>query len=164
MRGPKPARIELTHAERQALDELVRRHSTAQQIALRARSVLLAAEGYNNAQIARQVGISIDMARLWRERWLALQPANLEDLPVADRLNDAPRPGKPRRITAEQVCRIVELACEAPERSGRPISQWTAREIADEIKGRGIVEEISDRHAARLLKRGLCSPIAGATG
>ncbi len=164
MRGPKPARIELTHAERQARDELVRRHSTAQQIALRARSVLLAAEGYNNAQIARQVGISIDMARLWRERWLALQPANLEDLPAADRLSDAPRPGKPRRITAEQVCRIVELACEAPERSGRLISQWTAREIADEIKGRGIVEEISDRHAARLLKRGLCSPIAGATG
>jgi putative transposase len=144
MRGPKPARIELTHAERQALDELVRRHSTAQQIALRVRSVLLAAEGYNNAQIARQVGISIDMARLWRERWLALQPANLEDLPAADRLSDAPRPGKPRRITAEQVCRIVELACEAPERSGRLISQWTAREIADEIKGRGIVEEISD--------------------
>lgn len=164
MRGPKPARIELTDAERRALEELVRRHNTAQQIALRARIVLTAAEGCNNAQIARQLGVSIDMVRLWRERWLILQPASLEDLPVADRLSDAPRPGKPRRITAEQVCQIVELACEAPERSGRPISQWTAREVADEIKGRGIVEEISDRHAARLLKRGMCSPTAGATG
>jgi putative transposase len=164
MRGPKPPRIELTKAEREALDELVRRHSTPQQIALRARIILLAAEGYNNAQIARQLGVSIDMVRLWRERWLALQPVSLEDLPVAERLNDAPPPGKPRRITAEQVCQIVELACEAPERSGRPISQWAAREIADEIKGRGIVEEISDRHAARLLKRGMCSPTAGGTG
>ena len=164
MRGPKPPRIELTDAERRALEELVRRHSTAQQIALRARIVLLAAAGYNNAQVARQLSVSVDMVRLWRERWQILQPVSLEDLPVADRLSDAPRPGKPRRISAEQVCQIVGLACEAPERSGRPISQWTAREIADEIKGRGIVEQISDRHAARLLKRGMCSPTAGATG
>lgn len=164
MRGPKPPRIELTDTERRALEELVRRHNTAQQIALRARIVLAAAEGYNNAQIARQLSVSLDMVRLWRQRWLILQPASLEDLPVMDRLSDAPRPGKPRRITAEQVCQIVELACEAPERSGRPISQWTAREVADELKGRGIVDEISDRHAARLLKRGMCSPTAGATG
>jgi len=164
MRGPKPPSIELIAAERRALEELVRRHSTAQQIAVRARIVLAAAEGCNNAQIARQLGVSLDMVRLWRERWRILQPASLEDLPVADRLSDAPRPGKPRRITAEQVCQIVELACAAPERSGRPISQWTAREIADEIKGRGIVAEISGRHAARLVKRGMCSRTAGATG
>ena len=164
MRGPKPPRIELTDAERQALEELVRRHSTPQQIALRAQIILATAEGYNNAQIARQLSVSIDMVRLWRERWLVLQPASLEDLPVMDRLSDAPRPGKPRRITDEQVCQIVELACEAPERSGRPISQWTGREIADEIKGRGIVDQISDRHASRLLKRGICNRTAGGTG
>lgn len=164
MRGPKPPKIELTDAERRALDDLVRRHSTPQQMALRARIILLAAEGHNNAQIARQLSICVDMVRLWRERWRVLQAANLEDLPVVDRLSDAPRPGKPRRITDEQVCQIVELACEAPERSGRPISQWTAREIADEIKQRSIVDEISDRHAARLLKRGISSPTAGATG
>jgi len=107
MRGPKPPRIELTDAERQGLDELVRRHRTAQQVALQARIVLAAAEGYNNAQIARQLSVSLDMVRLWRERWLILQPASLEDLPVADRLSDAPRPGKPRRISAEQVCQIT---------------------------------------------------------
>ncbi len=164
MRGPKPPRIELTDAERQALSELVRRHSTAQQIALRARIVLAAAEGKNNAQAARQLGVSIDMVRLWRGRWLALQSANWADLPVANRLSDAPRPGAPRRITDEQVCRIVELACEAPQRSGRPISQWTGREIAEEIKGRGIVDQISSRHAARLLKRGICSRTTADTG
>lgn len=164
MRGPKPPRIELTDAERQGLEELVRRHSTPQQIALRAQIILATAEGYNNAQIARQLSVSIDMVRLWRERWLVLQPASLEDLPVVDRLSDAPRPGRPRRITDEQVCQIMELACEAPERSGRPISQWTGREIADEIKGRGIVDQISDRHASRLLKRGICNRTAGGTG
>ena len=154
----------INNSLRQALEELVRRHSTPQQIALRAQIILATAEGYNNAQIARQLSVSIDMVRLWRERWLVLQPVSLEDLPVMDRLSDAPRPGKPRRITDEQVCQIVELACEAPERSGRPISQWTAREIADEIKGRGIVDQISDRHASRLLKRGICNRTAGGTG
>jgi putative transposase len=44
------------------------------------------------------------------------------------------------------------MACEKPEKSGRPISQWTAREIADEMMKRKIVEGISARHAARLLK------------
>jgi putative transposase len=164
MRGPKPPTIELTNGERQALDALVRRHSTAQQVALRARIVLAAAEGKNNAQIARQLEVSIDMVRLWRERWLVLQPASLEDLPIADRLRDAPRPGRPSRITDEQVCQIVELACVAPERSGRPISQWTGREIADEIIRRGIVDQISGRHAARLVKRGISSRTAGDTG
>jgi transposase len=98
--------------------------------------------------------VSLDMVRRWRERWLVCQAASLEDLPVAERLTDAPRPGAPVRITAEQVAKIVALACEPPADSDRPISQWTGREIAAEIKHRGIVEQISGRHAARLLKRG----------
>ena len=164
MRGPKPPLIELTDSERQALNDLVRRHRTPQQIAMRARIVLIAGEGKNNAQIARELSVSVEMVRLWRGRWLVLRAASLEDLPVTDRLSDAPRPGAPRRITEEQICQIVELACETPERSGRPISQWTGREIADEIKRRGIVEQISGRHAARLLKRGICNRIVGDTG
>jgi putative transposase len=58
----------------------------------------------------------------------------------------------------------MALACEAPERSGRPISHWSGREIAEEIQRRGIVERISGRHAARLLKRGISSPTGSATG
>ncbi len=164
MRGPKPLVIELADIERQALETVVRRHGTPQQIAVRARIILAADEGHSNGQIARELGISEDMVRLWRRRWRELQPTSLKDLPLVDRLRDLPRPGAPRRITDEQVCQIVALACEAPEQSGRPISQWTGREIAEEVKRRGIVDEISDRHAARLLKRGTCSPIAGDTG
>ena len=154
MRGPKPTAITLTAAERQELEALTRRHSTSQQLALRARIVLAAADGANNGQIARLLDVSLDMARRWRERWLVLQPASLADLPVVDRLTDAPRPGKPVRITAEQVAQIVALACAPPTDSDRPITQWTSRELADEIQKRGIVPKISGRHAARLLKRG----------
>jgi putative transposase len=164
MRGPQPLPIALSAAERDALDQLVRRHTTPQQLALRARIILAAADGWNHRQIARDLGVSIDTARLWRGRWRALQPVALADLSVAERLEDAPRSGKPARITAAQVCQIVELACAAPDQTGRPISQWTGREIADEIMRRGIVDRISDRHAARLLKKGRSSHTAGATG
>jgi len=155
MRGPKPPKVELAEAERQGLEALVRRHSTPQQIALRARIILAAAAGLNNEQIGRQVGVDADTVRLWRQRWLGLQATSPDDLSLADRLSDAPRPGRPAQITAEQVCQIVALACAAPSQAGRPISQWSSREIADEIVRRGIVRQISPRHAARLLKKGM---------
>jgi putative transposase len=153
MRGPKPPAVNLSDKERQGLEQLVRRHSTPQQMALRGRIVLAAAQGKNNAQVAREFGITVEMARLWRDRWLALQPISLDDFTIADRLEDLPRPGAPARITADQRCRIEAMACEDPEDAGRPISQWTSREIADEVMKRGIVDSISPRHAARLLKR-----------
>ena len=118
MRGPKPQAIALTDEERRGLVALARRHATPQQVALRARIVLAAAAGRNNAGIARELGVDVATARLWRGRWLGLQPVALADLSVEERLTDAPRSGAPARIGAEQVCRIVALACEAP--AGRP--------------------------------------------
>ena len=164
MCGPKPPALTLTDPERQGLEDLVRRHSTPQQLARRAQVILAAADGENHAQIARRVGLDVDTVRLWRRRWLAFQEVSLADLGVADRLTDAPRPGRPARLTAEQVCQIVALACAAPQQSGRPISQWTSREVADEVVARGIVNRISPRHAARLLKRGSSSRTASGTG
>lgn len=153
MKGPKPSAVTLSDAERQGLEKLIKAHSTEQQLVPRARMVLLASQGLNNAQIARELQTTVDTARLWRERWLRLQPIPLADLSVADRLQDRYRSGKPSQITADQICQIEALACEKPEASERPISQWTAREIADEIMKRGIIAQISPRHAARLLKR-----------
>ena len=154
MPGPKPPAVSLTDEERRALEELVRRHKTGQQVADRARIVLLAAEGLNNSAIARQLSLEADTVRLWRQRWLRVSGVALADLPLAARLADAPRPGTPARIRPEQVARIVALACEAPGASGRAISHWSTTELAREIVRRGIVDTISPRHAARLLKRG----------
>lgn len=164
MRGPKPPAVALDEAERRELEALVRQHRTPQQVALRARIILAAAGGHNNSQIARQVGVDVATVRLWRGRWLGLRAVPLADLSADERLDDAPRPGGPCRIAAEQVCRIVALACEAPQDCERPISQWTGREIAEEVRKRGIVAAISPRHASRLLKRGASSRIASATG
>lgn len=153
MKGPKPTPLVLSDPERQGLEQLVKRYSTSQQIALRGRIVLAAADGKNHRQIAREFNVSVDTARLWRNRWLELQPISLEDLNIAERLEDLPRPGAPARITPDQRAQIEQLACEKPEESDRPITHWTNREIAAEIVKRGIVDQISARHAARLLKR-----------
>jgi putative transposase len=59
---------------------------------------------------------------------------------------------------------MAVLACEAPAKTGRPISQWTGREIADELKARGIVTQISPRHSARLLKKGASNRTASGIG
>jgi putative transposase len=97
----------------------------------------------------------VDTVRKWRMHWIGLQAASLEDLDVAQRLADLPRPGRPSQITAEQICQVMALACEQPQE--RPISQWTGREIAEEVMARGIIEQISPRHASRLLKKGTSS-------
>lgn len=154
MPNPKPLPLELTEKEKEGLEKLIKRHNVGQQIALRGRIVLAAGSGQNNSAIAREMKVNLETVRLWRQRWLDLQPISLEDLSIEERLEDLPRPGAPARFTADQICKITELACEKPEENGRPISQWTSREIADEIMKRGIVEKISARHAARLLKRG----------
>jgi putative transposase len=164
MRGPKPLTVTLTDKERTELARLARRPTTAQRLAQRARIVLAAATGANNEQIARQLGVNINVVRKWRGRWVGLQAASLAQLPLEERLTDVPRPGRPRQITAEQECQIVALACERPAEGGRPISQWTGREVADEVVRRGILPQLSPRHAARLLKRGTANRTASAPG
>jgi transposase-like protein len=162
---PKRAtKVVLSEKEQKELTQISKRHRSEQQMALRARMVLAAAQGQSNAQIARELEVNVDTVRLWRDRWVGLQGIDLETLSIAERLQDAPRPGVQPRITAEQRCQIAALACEAPAKSGRPISQWTGREIAEEVKARGIVSQISPRHAARLLKKGVSNRTTSAIG
>jgi putative transposase len=152
---PKRAiNVILSEQEQATLVQLTKRHRSEQHQVLRARIVLAAAQGRSNVQIARDLAIHVDTVRLWRDRWSGLTGIDQETLSVAERLQDAPRPGAPPKITAEQRCQMAAIACEAPLKAGRPISQWTGREIADELKVRGIVEHISPRHASYLLKKG----------
>ncbi len=162
---PKRAtQVVLSEREQEALVQITRRHRSEQQQAQRARMILAAAQGYSNAHIARELDVNVDTVRLWRDRWVGLQGIDLETLSVEERLQDAPRPGTPPKFTAQQRCQMAALACETPMKAGRPISQWTGREIAEELMERGIVEQISPRHASYLLKKGACNRTASAIG
>jgi transposase len=53
---------------------------------------------------------------------------------------------------------ILAVACEPPEKSGRPITHWTAHELADEVIKRGIVPSISVTQVGRYLREAALQP------
>ena len=69
-------------------------------------------------------------------------------------LGDLPRAGCGGKFTAEQIARIVAVAGEPPEKSARPVTHWTSRELADEVVKRGLAASISVRQVGRFLKGG----------
>jgi len=149
MPGPQPPAVPLSEEERQALHTLIRAHKTPQHLSFRAHVILLLAEGLNAPDVARRLGTTRATIRRWRRHWLTRHGYG-----VLERLHDAARPGAPATFSAEQWCQIMALACEPPEASGRPISHWTPRELADEARTRGIVTTISARHVGRFFKSG----------
>jgi transposase len=147
--------------EHELLEQLVRGHSTPQQLALRARFILHACDGVGVRESARTLGVWPKTVRYWRKRWRE----GPEGPTVAQRLADAARSGAPATYTAEQICAIVAMTCEKPSDSDRPISQWSQREIADEAVRRGLVPKVSQRSVGRFLKkRPTSSRIGSATG
>lgn len=168
MRGPKPAMIVLTVRQRDLLQQIIRRQTASQQLVRRARLILLATSSLNNSQIGDKLHLDRSNVRTWRQRWLdaaaellAIE-AELDDKVLTTRIEallaDEPRPGTPPTFSAEQVVHIIAIACEKPEDSNRPISHWTAREVADEAQQRGVVTSISARSVGRFLKAGRFTP------
>lgn len=143
-----PERIGVSHSECKALRKLIRSGKTEQRLVMRAQIILLAQKGYDHSKISLELGIHQNTVRKWKQRWLASE-GKAES--IKERLQDAPRSGAPGTFTPEQLTHLFAIACEPPEDSGRPISQWTSRELADEMQKRGIVKSISERHVGRLL-------------
>ena len=150
-----PKSLILSECEHQELEKLLNRRSTPQQIALRAKIILLAAQGNNNREIGRELNVSRFMARRWRNRWLELSQRSI---PIIERLKDQERSGTPAKFSMEQVVGLFAIACSEPEDYGRPISDWTARELAEEMVKQNIVESISPRHVGRLLEEAQIKP------
>jgi putative transposase len=165
MPGPPAESITLSTRQEEFLRTRIRPRACTQGLAQRIQIVLLAAAGRANERIARELGTTPERVRRWRTRWKELSE-RLDDAERCDAsddelaelmergLSDRPRPGTPPSFSAEQVAQIIAVACEKPEVSGRTISHWSPRELADEVTKRGIVQSISARHVGRLLKRG----------
>lgn len=162
MRGPKPPVVKLISRLQDLLEKISRRQTAAQHLVKRARIILNAAKGLNNTQIAKLLKIDLNTVQTWRGRWLTAEERLCngvkEDMSdcellvlIEETLADAPRSGTPDTFEPEQLVQIVAVACEDPQLSGREISHWTPRELADEVVKRQIVVTISPRHVGRVL-------------
>lgn len=119
----KAKAIVLDEETRKVLEARVRATTTPQRDVMRARIILLAADGIASRQISQRVGMHESHVAMWRQRFLA---GGLKGLA------DAPRPGHPVTYDAEARLKIVALAT-AQRDPDDPEATWTYQALADAL-------------------------------
>jgi hypothetical protein len=162
----KAAKVWITERQQPILIELSKSLTESQLVVQRATIVLRAFAGQLNEQIAVEIGLGPGQVGVWRRRWQAAweeltalecrEPRRLREA-IQEVFRDAPRSGSPGTFTAAQVTQILALACEPPEKSGRPITHWTRKELHAEVLKRGIAQ-ISESQVGRYLKQAVLQP------
>src|SRR5882724_6968659 len=110
--------LTLTEDERDTLERWARRPTTARALAQRARLVLECAAGKTNTVVARELRLTKQTIGKWRTRFLGQR---------LDGLLDEPRPGAPRRITDDDVERVMRVTLETTPRDA---THWSTRTLA----------------------------------
>lgn len=128
--------------------KLINAHTTAQQLVIRLKIILMSVKGEHPTHIASELGVARSTVYRWIKRWLV---GHESEIPVWEILSDDERPGAPCVFTPEQLCQLFAMACDKPELYGRPISHWTGMDLADELMKQKIITSISPRHVSRLL-------------
>ena len=119
MRTGRPTvSIVLTVQEREQLLALCRRAKAPQAEARRAQVILGCAEGLNNEQISRRVGLCPHTVGRLRQRFSRVRLSGIFDLP---------RRGAPRRISDEQVAEVIRLTLETKPANA---THWSTRKMA----------------------------------
>jgi putative transposase len=158
------AKVIISERQQMVLQTMAFSRSCPKGLAHRAEIILLAFAGLKNEEIATKLNCERHGIGTWRRRWQPAfqqltviecveKPTALREA-IAEVLGDRPRAGCGGTFTAEQIAQILAVACEPPEQSGRPVTHWTPRELAEEVIQRGIVTSISVRHVGRFLKDG----------
>ena len=87
---------------------------------LRAKMILMAAEGLGNHLIASRLDTRREIVSMWRKRFSEQRLAGLEELP---------RSGRPLVFPPDLIVQIKAIACELPTTRQVPLSHWS---VADE--------------------------------
>ena len=111
--------LALSPTERETLNRWIAGEKTSRALAQRARLILACAEGRSNREVSAQVGLSFPIVGMWRRRFLDKR---------LDGLLDEPRSGAPRKITDEDVERVIALTLETTPADG---THWTTRSMAE---------------------------------
>jgi transposase len=155
------AKVVITERQQTMLQQIAGAATSAVRLVQRAEVVLRAFVGQENQAIAVALDLDPTAVGVWRRRWAKAWPRLIQIECVESQaayrraveavLSDAPRSGNPGKFTPEQITLILAVACEPPEKSGRPITHWTMAELADEVQQRGIVSSISVSQVRRYL-------------
>src|ERR1044071_3139820 len=97
------AAIELTTEERSELQRRVRSATTTQRDALRARIVLLRADGRSEAEVAETTAVSLNTVSLWSRRFETGGLEGLVDAPGRGR-----KPWLPESIVQQVITRVTQ--------------------------------------------------------
>ena len=111
--------LPLTEREREELLQISKLRSTPQSVALRVRIVLSASEGIANKVLARQLSTTLPTVLLWRARYQAEGLAGI--------LEDRPRSGRPKEISAQQEAALIETTL---HRTPKDATHWSVRSMA----------------------------------
>lgn len=120
--GQKAVQIELTEAEERTLRSWARARKTGQAMALRARIVLLAAQGRTNLEIADRLEVSRLTVGKWRRKFAEEGLRGLSDMP---------RSGRPRSVSDEKVAEVIRRTLETKPRDA---THWSSRAMAEETE------------------------------
>jgi transposase len=152
----------LTTDEVKELEKIDKSRTIDAAVQDRARIILDSANGLRNKDIATKRNYERHYITYWKRRWNKLyqqwQQSDPNERPkmsqklIAKWLSDLERSGCPPTITPEQRTLILAVACEPPEKSGYPHTQWTDRLLAKEVVKRGIVPSIGHIWIWRFLK------------
>jgi transposase len=164
----KTAKVTISERQHDILQTIRNAPTISSQLRQRATIILLAFQKRGNEDIATEVGLSRRQVSIWRRRWAdawdrltrieCTQTHAALRRSIEQVLRDEPRAGAPGKFTPEQIVAILAVACEPPEKSGRPITHWTAHELADEVIKRGIVPSISVTQVGRYLREAALQP------
>lgn len=129
----------------------------------RANIIIMASNGSTNDAISKHLNIHKSVAGKWRHRWIqaherltyadARQAGITYQRCILSVLSDNDRAGAPCTFVPEQVCKILNVACEKPDESGLPLSHWSLPSLASELKKRDIVDTISTSQLSRFLNK-----------
>jgi transposase len=145
--------VELTAAQRQQLEKIVRKGQANIHVFNHARVLLKAADKTNDQQIAQAVGISSRTVQRTRQRFCQ------EGLERA--LYQKPRSGAPKKIDGGQKAAIVALACTTPPPGH---AHWSLRLLAAKSVELAIVESICYVTVGEILKKTISNPGENASG
>ena len=143
MSRTSPLTVRLSPLDRAALEARARKYSLPYRDVIRAKIVLLAADGRGEHGDRRP-------ARRRRCSWCP-SGASGSSRRAWTGLKDRPRTGRPRAFPPVAVVRSRRWPVSCPPRPGVPLSRWSAPDLAVEAVARGVVESISASTVRRWL-------------